>query len=130
MASQFEFEGDFPKALVLGGLRYVQARHETFFWDEFRDRDGRTVGFCIPHPGIAKRESVGSLIECQNVAVDGDDLSIMLQSCESPELHSVQGFGAQIYVCATHAGDCLILMFNYSGNEIAFALRPIDCKVE
>jgi len=55
---------------------------------------------------------------------------ILLAPCLNPTVEVVRGFGSQVYVNALDPRDCLLLMYHWSENEIAFPLYPLTRRVD
>ena len=64
----------------------------------------------------------------RNVTIEDGFVNIMLQYCNEPTWECVQGFGSELYKCISDPKEWLLLMYNFSGNSIAFALDSIDVR--
>lgn len=113
--------------LSVNGTEYLQLRDEdTFiFWDELRNSAGLTVGywFLVPESPTFRRSSL--LRNSDNVLVEGEEVEILLEPCGEPEWECVQGFGSEVYVNKDNETDCILYMFDWSENPVAFALRDV-----
>ncbi len=119
--------GDLPSSLLIRGVEYLPLLEENtfFFWDELRDRDGATVGYSFVPPESPTFRDSYLIRDSENVTRDGDEIRILLSSCDQPEWECVQGFGSQIYACETDRRDCVIYMLDWSQNQIAFPLQSV-----
>lgn len=116
---------DYPQGLYIRGLKYLPLCDEEtfFFWDELHDRDGATVGYTFFLPDSPTFQRSSFIQDSRNVRLDGEEVTIFLQTYDSPVWECVQGFGSQIYAREDDPRDCVLYMFDWSGNRIAFPLH-------
>ena len=124
---------DWPKSLCLRGVQYVPLQGEDtfFFWDELRDQEGATVGYTIILPKSPSFRESYFIRNSHNVTIDGyEDATVLLQPCDRPTFVCVQGFGAEVFVREDDHRDCVIYMFDWSQNRMAFPLRPLVLRIQ
>ncbi len=124
-ASKFMRSGNFPGALKVRNYEYrVVEDEDTFiFWDELRDPSNRTVGFTFLLPDSATLANSYLLTESKNATFEGEEVRVLLRACEMPTYECVQSFHSEVYRSISDPRECLMVLWDYSNNPIAFELH-------
>lgn len=112
-----------PQVLMVGDREYriVDNKEDTFFfWDEYIDRKGQTVGFVFFLPDSPTLRSSRLTSGSTNVLVKDNEVHIDLDPEVAQEWDCVQGFGSDVYQAPNDPTDCVILLGNYSCRPAGF----------
>jgi hypothetical protein len=117
--------GSYPTAMNVDGRRYVRVDSEDtfFFWDELHDKSNRTVGYSFVLPKSPIFTNATLWTESDNVKIENDEVRLLLHECAEPIWECVQGFGSELFQSEADPLDCLLLMFDWSQNDVAFCLH-------
>jgi hypothetical protein len=119
---------EWPASFSVNGIEYFPLEgHDTFFfWDELRNAAGSTVGYTFLLPESPAFRNSAWVQNSGNVVLDGEEVRILLGSCDEPVWECVQGFGSDVYVNKNDQSDCIIYMLDFSENPIAFSLHSLS----
>ena len=118
---------DWPASLSIQGTEYLPLCGEDtfFFWDELRDSAGATVGYTFMPPESPTFRACSLLRHSDNVCMDGEEVKILLELCSNPKWECVQGFGSEVYANKDDKTDCVLYIFDWSENRVAFPLYAV-----
>jgi hypothetical protein len=115
--------GGYPIALIVGDREYpaVSEDESFFFWNEFVNAAGDTIGYEINCPPQVLRESY-LLGGTENVELTEFEARVLLVDDPQATWNCLQGFGTVVYRSNADPRDCLLLMFDWSANRIGYDL--------
>ncbi|QEG37780.1 hypothetical protein [Bythopirellula goksoeyrii] len=116
-----------PPSVSMNGNEYLPLRDGDtfFFWDELCNKSGATVGYTFLLPESDTFANSSFIRNSNNVKLDGSEVIVLLEPCSEPVWECVQGFHSEIYCNSTDKTDCLICMYDWSQNPLAFPLRVL-----
>ncbi|MFI5460499.1 MAG: hypothetical protein ACHRXM_34220 [Isosphaerales bacterium] len=120
-----------PEIIRVDDCEFQILKEDDFiFWDDLWNERGQTIGYYFWLPESPTFRASDFINRSENVRVDHDEATILLAPCPNPITEVVQGFCSQVYVNTLDPRDSLLLMYNWSQNEIAFPLHPLTRRVD